>query len=128
MDTLDPINIKMFQAFETIFAGQGDPIVAAQTWFFRVLREQRKPQKPTVFATTLLTKAMALAPDNVLNLCHDMAMATHLTPKEVKQITKQVLEVIKIRNNLALMLHETGVSDPRQFELFDQHTLQPDDF
>ena len=128
MDSLDPTNVKMLQAFETIFQGQGDPLVAAQAWFFRVLREQRRPQEPTMFANTLLTKAMALSPDNILNLCHDMAMASHLNPKQVKQVTKQVLEVIKIRNNLALMLHETGVSDPRQFDMFENTGIQPTDF
>ena len=79
------------------------------------------------YANDLLRKALVAQPDAIMTICADMAQGTDLTLKEIKTITKQVLEVVRIRNHLALLLFRTDMTDPRQFELFDEG-LSPKDF
>ena len=83
--------------------------------------------KTLTYANDLLKKALVAQPDVIMTICGDMATNTDLTLKEIKTITKQVLEVVRIRNNLALLLFRTDVGDPRQFELFAEG-LSPEDF
>ena len=129
MDELHPVNIRMMRAFEEIFEGQGDPLKAATMWFYQQLRQQRRPQEPTAFANDLLAKALRLTPDEILHLCNDTALASRMEEVAIQRLKKQVMEVVKIRNQLAIMLDRSEVSDPRQITMFsDDNPLSPHDF
>ena len=85
---------------------------------------------PTEAANDLLSKAMKMEPDQILGLMAEvlghLVQDGLLTPNDLRRLSKQVFEVIKIRNHLAIMLHGVPLIDPRQFEMFDD--LRPGDF
>ena len=84
---------------------------------------------PTAYANNLLGRAMTLDTNQILKLCVEIADGTSLEDKALARIQKQVLEVVKIRNNLALMLSHTDIADPRQIELFGEgRDIRPEDF
>ena len=81
---------------------------------------ERSMIDPMAYANNLLARALTLDTNQVLRLCVEIADGTSLEDKALARIQKQVLEVVKIRNNLALMLSHTDIADPRQIELFGE--------
>ena len=88
---------------------------------------KRSAEQMVVYANDVLKKTLVAPPDSIMGMCADMVDGTALTDADMKKIIKQVFEVIRIRNNLALLLFQTNVGDPRQFELFDDD-VTPKDF
>jgi hypothetical protein len=129
VEELNRVDMQFMATAERIFAGQGEPMIALQNWLFSKLRDLREPVDPTAFATDMLIKAMQADTNKILTLCNDMAIASRMEDKDIVRVKKQVMEVIRIRNNLAIMLDRSEVSDPRQFDLFrEQEALRPEDF
>jgi hypothetical protein len=88
------------------------------------------PQSPTLYATDLLTKALLANPDTLLTLIRNVAAPLleegSMSARDLKTLQKKVMEVVRLRNNLAIMLDGLNVADPRQFDLFDD--ARPNDF
>jgi len=81
---------------------------------------------PTEYANDILKKAVGAETDQVLQLINDVAtpmvQADQWDHRDVKRIQKQVFEVVRVRNSLAIMLDCMDVADPRQFQLFNDAT------
>ena len=82
---------------------------------------------PMAYANDLLHKALHASPDAIMGVVGAMTENTDLSQADMKKVIKQVFEVIKVRNTLALLLFQTHVLDPRQFPLFGDE-LTPKDF
>lgn len=77
---------------------------------------------PTEYANDILKKALYAEPDQILQLINDVATPMVQSEKwshtDVKRLQKQVFEMVRIRNNLAIMIDRMDLANPRQFEMF----------
>lgn len=83
----------------------------------------------TAISTDILVRALnADNNDKLLNFIAALFARKNMKLNDVKRIQKQIYEVLKIRNHLALMLHLIDMEDPRQMEMWDIDRITPDMF